>query len=1076
MNAREALLARLRASGAGGLSTGSALLRQGPERLAAARARASRAQQGIFVATSLSANPALYNVIHTLRLSGGFDPAAWAQSVDELTRRHESLRTRFELSGGELWQVIDPPRPWSVDLEDLTAMADGVRDAALAAILTQERNAPFELATGPLLRLRLLKLRSAEHLIVVSLHHIVTDGWSMAILMRELNALYLAAREGRPSPLAEPRLQYADYAAWEETRDSSAGLDYWRATLADAPVLQLPTDRPVPATPSQRGRRLRAPMPPGFAARVSQLARRLDTTMFNVLLAGSMVVLRAWSGQDDICIGVPVANRATLEARDLVGVFVNQVVLRADVRPDLAFAALVDRLKVVSAEALAHQHVRFEDLVAELAPNARARPPLFQAGFNFVAELTDPATSQLAAGSLLDLYSDAARVDLEFVFENRDGELQGQIVYAADLFDEATMARLADHLVRLLEQAAEDPARPVGDLEMLSPDERRQLLEDWNDTAVDTPAACLHTLVEAQATRTPDAVAVVCGEEHLTYAALNAQANRLARHLQTLGVGPDVVVGLCLERSLDMVVALLAILKAGGAYLPLDPDYPTERLAFMLQDAAAPVLITTSDLEPRLGEAVAVRVLVDMAADALATQPDTPPPCAAAPDTLAYVIYTSGSTGRPKGVMVQHRAVGNYLRWRQDARPVGPADRVLQNTTFSFDVSVWQFFLPLLNGAAIVLPRPGGHRDPRYLSEVIETAGVTVAHFVPSMLQAFLQGADLGRCGGLRTVVTSGEALPGDVARHLLAKLRTDLINLYGPTEAAIDVTGWDVRADDGGGVPIGRPIANTAIYVLDRTLAPVPIGVAGEIQIAGAGLARGYLGRPGLTAERFVACPFGGPGERMYRTGDLGRWRADGVLEYLGRLDGQVKLRGHRIELGEIESVLSEDPTVRRAAAILREDVAGEPRLVAYVTGQADAAPDIAALRAHLARRLPDHMVPSAIVVLDALPLTPNGKLDRKALPAFVGPRPDTAMVAPRTPTEQALAEIWAEVLGVETVGVQHSFFDLGGHSLMATRVITRIRDVFDIEVSLMALFEARTIEALAEHLLESLLMEDAS
>jgi amino acid adenylation domain-containing protein len=623
------------------------------------------------------------------------------------------------------------------------------------------------------------------------------------------------------------------------------------------------------------------------------------------------------------------------------------------------------------------------------------------------------------------------------------------------------MARLADHLVRLLEQAAEDPARPVGDLEMLSPDERRQLLEDWNDTAVDTPAACLHTLVEAQATRTPDAVAVVCGEEHLTYAALNAQANRLARHLQTLGVGPDVVVGLCLERSLDMVVALLAILKAGGAYLPLDPDYPTERLAFMLQDAAAPVLITTSDLEPRLGEAVAVRVLVDMAADALATQPDTPPPCAAAPDTLAYVIYTSGSTGRPKGVMVAHRAVGNFLYGLVGLTGMTDEAVLAAVTPISFDISGLELWGPLIVGGRVALADRTTARDAHALEAMMAHAGVTHLQATPATWQML---AEAGGQALRLTALCGGEAVSRTVAASLRA--RGPAWNLYGPTETTIWSTASRLEVTPETSVaPIGRPIANTAIYVLDRTLAPVPIGVAGEIQIAGAGLARGYLGRPGLTAERFVACPFGGPGERMYRTGDLGRWRADGVLEYLGRLDGQVKLRGHRIELGEIESVLSEDPTVRRAAAILREDVAGEPRLVAYVTGQADAAPDIAALRAHLARRLPEPMVPSAIVVLDALPLTPNGKLDRKALPA-----PDlqaaSAYLAPRSQTEAALAGLWAEVLGVETVGVLDDFFELGGHSLLAMRLAARIREAFGAELPLRTLFETPTIAGVSQHL----------
>jgi len=607
--------------------------------------------------------------------------------------------------------------------------------------------------------------------------------------------------------------------------------------------------------------------------------------------------------------------------------------------------------------------------------------------------------------------------------------------------------------------------------QMLTAAERRQVLEEWNATAADYPAGgCLHELFEAQAARTPDAAAVAFGGERLTYRELDERANRLAHHLRALGVGPEVLVGVCLERSLEMVVGLLGVLKAGGAYVPLDPAYPAERLAFMLADARAPILLTQAALVERVSASAARVVCLDSDWPAIARRPAAGLGRRAAPANLAYVIYTSGSTGRPKGVMNTHGGIVNRLLWMQEAYGLGPSDRVLQKTPFSFDVSVWEFFWPLLAGAELVVARSGGHRDPQYLAELIAGQEITTLHFVPAMLRSFLESGGARYCASVRRVFCSGEALPHDLLTHFFAQSAAELHNLYGPTEAAVDVTYWACDPAYGAGkVPIGRPIANARVYVLDRRLQPVPVGVAGELHIAGAGVARGYLGRPDLTAERFIPDPFAAePGGRLYKTGDLVRYLADGNLEFLGRLDDQVKIRGFRVEPGEVEAALARHPAVREGAVAVREGAAGEKRLVAYLVPRQPSSPAVGEVWRALRRQLPEHMIPAAFVVLEALPLTPSGKIDRRALPAPDSARPElgAAYLAPRTPLEETLAEIWSRSLGLERVGIRDNFFELGGHSLLATRIVARIRQALQIEVPLRTFFEAPSIAELSDAL----------
>jgi amino acid adenylation domain-containing protein len=798
-----------------------------------------------------------------------------------------------------------------------------------------------------------------------------------------------------------------------------------------------------------------------------------------VLLAGFQALLARLTGQTDVVVSSPVAGRDLPELAPLIGMFVNQVVVRVDAAGEPSFAELLGRVRDTVLDAWEHQDTPFQLVVEALAPaRERSVAPLDQIGFNYVPR-----------SGIGDSHG-AAEDDLMLDLGRREGRLE----YATDLFDAATARVIAGRYLRLLAAAVRDPGTILSGLELLDPGERALVVRTWNATAADYPAeATLHELVAAQAARTPEATAVIFEGERLSYADLDARAERLSGILRGWGVGPETLVGVCAERSPELVVGLLGVLKAGGAYVPLDPEYPAERLAFMLADAAVPVLLTQRRLLGRLPASTArVLVLDDPAAWAGGQEPPGAPAGARVlPENMAYVIYTSGSTGRPKGVGNTHRGIVNRLDWMQAAYRLGPDDVVLQKTPASFDVSVWEFFWPLLAGARLVLARPGGHRDPAYLRDLIVRERVTTAHFVPSMLAVFLaeEGEDgAERCGSLRRVICSGEELPVGLAQRFLARLPgSELHNLYGPTEAAVDVSAWrcdPVALAGTARVPIGSPIHNLRLYVLDRRMGPVPVGVVGELFVGGVGLARGYVGRPGLTAERFVPDPFGPSGSRLYRTGDLARWRPDGTVEFLGRVDNQVKLRGLRIELGEIEAALRARPRVADAAVVVREDPTGDKRLVAYVVAgpgralggagggvEGGSGPD--GLREALRRVLPDYMVPSAFVTLDALPLMPNGKLDRAALPPPLSDRKEGRHAAPRSASEELVASVFAEVLGVERVGVDDDFFDLGGHSLLALRVVARLSEVVATEVGVHLLFASPTVAALAAALEALLLVE---
>ena len=1030
----------------------------------------SFSQRRLWFLDRMEPGNAFYNLPSASRLRGALDVPALERALGEVVARHAVLRSVFREVAGEPVQAPLPPRGFVLPTDTLPDADDDTLRAALAA----EARLPFDLAEGPPFRARLFRLGADDHALIVTLHHVVGDAWSFNVLFRELGALYGAFSRGEASPLSALPIQYADYAAWQR-RDGTSELlnpqlDWWTERMKGAPdLLELPADRPRPAVQKFRGGRHHLQLSAELTDRLRNIAGEHGATLFMVLLAAWQTLLARHTGREDVVVGSPIAGRSRAETEGLIGVFVNTLALRTDLSGDPSFRALVERVRGTALDAYARQDLPFESLVEALRiPRDLSRQPLFQA----MLMLHRPQGAFALPGLLcepVEADPGTSIFDLGLYAWDRPQGLGAMLEYNADLFDASTAARFVGRLRTLLEGIAANPDAPLSRLPLMTADETARLAA-WNATECAYPGGeCIHEIIAAQAARTPDAVAVVFEDERVTYAELDARANRLANHLHALGVGPEVRVGVCAERSVELVVALLATLKAGGGYVPLDPGYPRDRLAYMLGDSRVSVLLTQAHLAERIPPHGARTVLLDADWPRIAQESDVAPETGVGLDHLAYVIYTSGSTGQPKGAENAHRGIRNRLLWMQEAFGLDGTDAILQKTPFSFDVSVWEFFWPLMTGARLVVAKPEGHREPAYLARLIGQQGVTTMHFVPSMLQAFLEEPDLSACAPLRRVVCSGEALPAELAARFFTRMDADLHNLYGPTEAAVDVTWWAcARGDDRRSVPIGRPIANTRIHLLDARLNPVAPGVAGELYIAGVQVGRGYLGRRGLTAERFVPDPFSAtPGARMYRTGDLARWLADGSVDYLGRADHQVKIRGFRIELGEIEAVLAAHPGVREAVVVARTDAPGDTRLVAYLTAAGDSAPDAAALREHLRAGMPEYMVPTAFVNMDALPLSPNGKVDRKALPAPEAKRDEAvAFVAPRDETERAIAAIWREALGVEQVGVDDNFFDLGGHSLLLVQVHGRIREALGAQITVVELFQHPTVGALAARL----------
>jgi amino acid adenylation domain-containing protein len=1046
----------------------------------------SFAQERLWFLDQLEPGRAVYNICRASRLSGNLHLTALEASLNEIVRRHEVLRSVIRVADGQQVQVAEPPYALKLSVVDLPAMSDTDREPEIRRRIQQAAEAPFDFSAGKIFRAALLRLGNDEHILILTTHHIVCDAWSMGILAHELWPLYEAFAMNKPSPLKALPIQYADFAVWQ--REWLQGdvlepqLSYWKKQLDELPVLALPTDRPRPARQSFNGARVPITLPESLTVAINDLGQREGVTPFMLLLAAFQVLLYRYSGQEDVVLGSPIANRNRTELEPLIGFFVNTLVLRSDLSGNPTFKELLSRVHDVCLGAYGHQDLPFEKLVQELQPERdQSRNPLFQVMF-VLQNATRPfnGNSGLQIGPS-ETETTRSPFDLSHFLRERDGKYIGYIEYSTDLFNRDRIERMARHFQSLLEGIIANPEQPISTLPILTDSERHQILIEWNDNATDYPSdQCIHQLFEEQAERTPDRIAVEFDGQSITYRGLNARANKLANYLINLGVEPEKLVGICVDRSREMVVGLLGILKAGRAYVPLDPSYPRERLEFMLQDAQISVLLTKRTLiedgrwRPVLSQAKRIEdsksqpSVLDSRLKVVCLDRDWPvieknsaensqvkTNC----DNLAFIIYTSGSTGQPKGVQVSHRSVVNCLV--SIGRRVGMTgqDRLLAVTTISFDISALELFLPLLVGGTVVLVSREEATDGTELARRVKEFSATVVQGTPSTWRMLINAGWEGSAEF--KILCGGESLSRDLAQILLT--RGEVWNLYGPTETTIWSTIHKVKSAEGP-VSIGRPIANTQIYIIDSHLQPAPIGVYGELCIGGDGLARGYLNNPVLTSERFIRNPFSDdPDARLYRTGDRVRFRPDGNIEFLGRTDRQVKIRGYRIELGEIGAVLNQHPAVRESVILARNgDSLQEDSLVGYVVPKQRLASSGSELREYLKDKLPDYMVPSIFIPMEEFPLTANGKIDRSKLPA-PNPPSNEAIVSPRTEIEDLMAQVWRDVLKVNAIGVHDNFFELGGHSLLAIQIISRVRDTFDKEIALSAIFDAPTIAGFA-------------
>jgi surfactin family lipopeptide synthetase A len=1030
----------------------------------------SSAQEQLWFLSQLEGGNAAYNMSAALRFSGHLRPEALEHSLNAIIARHEILRTTFVVENGRPVQKIAPTLKLMLPVTEIQAAPESTQTAEIDKLALEDAQQPFDLANGPLLRAMLLRAGPTEHVLVLTMHHIISDGWSLGLFLQEMMPLYQAAVQQESAALPTLPVQYADFAHWQQkwlqSEAARQQLAYWRQQLAgEVPVLELPADHPRPSQQTFRGATQTFTLPVETLNALKTLSQQEGATVFTVLLTVFKTLLYRYTGQDDLIVGTPVATRQHPEIQRLIGYFVNPLVLRTDCSGNPTFRALLRRVRTVMTATQTHQDFPFERLVAELHPDRKAgRQPLIQV--MFVSQNAPTQTWQLPDVTVTPtrIHNGTAKLDLALEIGEIPEGLNGVFEYNTDLFEAATVERMSSHFQRLVESIVADPDQHIADLPLLAETERRQLLVDWNRTAAAYPDdQGIHHLFETQAARTPDALALWFEHQQITYRQLNSRANQVAHYLQKLGVKPDALVGICVRRSPEMIVGVLGVLKAGGAYMPLDPAYPRDRLAFMLDDSGAPVLLTQTSVRPQLPDYPGQIVDLDADWNVLAQEPQTnPTDVAVTPDHLAYMIYTSGSTGKPKGVLVPHRGLCNLVAAQIPIFDVRPDSRVLQFVSFSFDVAASDIFMTLCAGATLCLaPRETLLPGPE-LVQLLRDRAITHIE-IPAPVLAALPETELP---ALRSLITGGEKCAPEVVVRWSAGRR--LFNAYGPTEATVCSTIAECR-DTNQLPPIGRPIANITTYILDRRLQPAPVGVPGELHIGGVGVARGYLNRPDLTQERFIPDPFGSddPPGRLYKTGDLARYRPDGAIEFLGRVDHQVKIRGFRVELQEIETVLQTHPAVQDAVVIMREDQPGNKQLAAYLTSAQPAEPDVNDLRQFVKQRLPDYMVPAAFMVLESLPLTPNGKVDRRALPA---PEPalraETAYVKPQTETEAAIAAVWQDVLGLDRVGIHENFFEIGGHSLLVVQVHSRLEQVLAAELSVVDLFQYPTIHALAQYL----------
>jgi amino acid adenylation domain-containing protein len=1043
----------------------------------------SWAQQRLWFIDQLEGGAAGYFIPLAFRLNGQLNRDALLSALNDLVRRHDSLRTLFSAQEGVPHQEVLPEQAFTLSLVDLRHVTEDAREASVREHATEEARGKFDLRHGPLIRGRLLHLQNDEHVLLITLHHIVGDGWSVGILCRELERLYDAHVRNVTPLLPALAVQYVDYAQWQRQWLKGSLLDkqlrYWRAALRETPnALELPTCQRRPPTQSYRGDNVAINFGVELTSRLRSMAQRLDMTLFMVLYAGLAILLSRLSGQDDVVIGTPVANRQRREFEGLIGFFANTLALRVRVVPELTTFEFLAQVKEVTLGGYDHQDIPFEQVVADVHPERHSsRNPLFQV---MLGLQNTPLGKLKLAG--LECTSEAtseepAIFDLFFSLAETAQEVVGYVNYAVDLFDRHTVARWVDNYERVLWALTDGADQSIGALSILTETERRQLVIDFNpEPSRDVGDRMVHQFFEEQVAATPEAVALVCDGESLTYAQLNEKSNELAWQLLEDGVGPDEIVGICVERSVEMVVGLLAILKAGGAYLPLDPNYPAERLAHMLDDASPRSVLTQERLRPILPATSAKLISIDpspVCERATSKGNPTVETTGSTSRNLVYLIYTSGSTGRPKGTAMTHRSMVNLLDWHR-SQFRSTRHRVTQFAALSFDVAFQEIFSTLSSGATLVLVDEVTRRDPQALAEFLTRQCITRLFIPPLMLQMLADYSTTSNKSplSLREVIAAGEQLRLTPAVIGFFKGIPDCVvhNHYGPTETHV-VTALTLEGnpEQWPALPgIGKPISNTQIYILDSGLQPAPLGVSGEIYIGGANVARGYLNRPGLTAQRFIADPFGtNPDARLYKTGDLGRWLADGTIEYLGRNDDQVKIRGYRIELGEIEAVLHKHIHVQEAVVIAREDVPGAQRLIAYVTRAGAIAPSIRELQTAVRAELPEFMVPSAFVVLDNLPLSPNGKLDRRALPApSLEAHVSREFEPPVTATERELATIWQAALGVERVGRTDNFFELGGHSLMAMKLVSSIAQRLHVQLPVVVVFRFPTVCKMAERI----------
>jgi len=1051
-----------------------------PRREEGGPAPLSFAQQRLWFLNQLEPDSPLYNIHAAVSLSGPLNVPVLRRSMGEILRRHEALRTTFAVVDDRPVQIINEAAGFKLPVSDMQELDEGARWSSVSVRAEEEAHRPFDLTKGPLLRANLLRLGEAEHVLLLTIHHIVSDGWSIGGFVRELAALYEAYMTGRPSPLPALPIQYADFAAWQ--REWLQGdvleeqLSYWKRQLADVPpLLELPTDRPRPPVQSYRGAHEALLLSESLSRSLKELSRREGATLFMTLLAAFSTLLHRYTNQEDILVGTPIANRNRSETESLIGFFVNTLVLRARVTDGVSFRELLRQIRETSLEAYAHQDLPFEKLVEELQPErALSHSPIFQMMLDLQnAPMRD---MQLQGLRLTPLPFDSrmAKFDLTLTAGEEDGRLSGLLEYNTDLFDAATVVRMAGHFERLLEAAVSNPDEQVSRLRLLTEAERDRVLFEWNDTrrdyGKDSP---IHLAFAEQAERTPEAVAIRFEQDGLTYRELNERANQIGRYLRELGVGPEVLVGILLERSTEMLVGLLGVLKAGGAYVPLDPTSPAGRLSLFIQDAGLSVVLTRQSLKESVPACDAKLICMDADWKAIAQESVENLEGGVSVENLAYIVYTSGSTGRPKGVLVEHRQLSNYVRAVRERLALDACESFAMVQPLTVDSCVTAIYPPLLAGGCLHLISEERAADAQTLASYFREHQIDCLKIAPSHLAALHQASEPSELMPRERLIIGGEASRRDWGEQLRELARCSVFNHYGPTETTVGVTTYqlDESLDDVRGVtlPIGKPLPNVRAYVLDQHMQPVPQGVAGDLYIGGKCVARGYLDRPELTAAAFRPDPFGeDAGARLYRTGDLARYLADGQIEFLGRRDHQVKVRGFRIELGEIETALREHEGVRDCVVAARDGAQGDAYLTAYVVATQGRAPTGGELRAFLKEKLPEYMLPSVYLTLDKLPLTPHGKVDRRALPQPEGAarESDAPFVAPRNAVEEVLAEIFAEVLGVERVGAGDNFFELGGHSLLATQVASRVRKAFQPDLPLRKIFEAPTVGALAEFL----------